>query len=150
MYLRQKVETAHCSLLTAFIYCWCATSQSIGSSATNITFYTLYIYRQVTPTVRPSGGSVMLWGAFCWQGLCPRVPLEGRLTANQYKAVLTDHLYPVMKHFYPDGSGLSPQGRRDHWMVWWVWKRCESYAVAFTVTRSQPGWTPMRDFGPTC
>lgn len=28
------------------------------------------------------------------------------VTANQYKAVLSDHLYPVMKHFYPDGSGL--------------------------------------------
>ena len=25
---------------------------------------------------------------------------------NQYKVVLSDHLYPMMKHFYPDGSGL--------------------------------------------
>ncbi len=24
----------------------------------------------------------------------------------QYKVVLSDHLHPVMKHFYPDGSGL--------------------------------------------
>ncbi len=48
----------------------------------------------------------MLWGAFCWQGLGPLVPLEGRVTANQYKVVLNDHLYPMMKHFYPDGSAL--------------------------------------------
>ena len=48
----------------------------------------------------------MLWGAFCWHGLGPLVPLEGRVTANQYKVVLSDHLYPMMKHFYPDGSGL--------------------------------------------
>ena len=28
------------------------------------------------------------------------------VTANQYKIVLSDPLYPVMKHFYPDGTGL--------------------------------------------
>ncbi len=44
--------------------------------------------------------------AFCLYGLGPLVPLEGRVTADQYKVVLSDHLYPVMKHFYPDGSGL--------------------------------------------
>ena len=60
----------------------------------------------MTPTVRGSGGSVMLWGAFFWHGLGPHVSLEGRVTANQYKVVLSDHLYPMMKHFYPDGSGL--------------------------------------------
>ncbi len=59
-----------------------------------------------TPTARGSGGSVMLWEAFCWHGLGSLVPLEGRVTANQYKVVLSDHLYPMMKHFYPDGSGL--------------------------------------------
>ncbi len=53
-----------------------------------------------------STGSVMLWGAFCWQGLGPLVPLEGRVTSNQYKVVLNDHLYPMMKYFCPDGSGL--------------------------------------------
>ena len=45
-------------------------------------------------------------GVFCWHGLGPLVPLEERVTANQYKVVLNDHLYPMMKHFYPDGSGL--------------------------------------------
>ncbi len=34
------------------------------------------------------------------------VHLKGRVTANQYKVVLSDHLYPMMKHFYLDGSGL--------------------------------------------
>jgi len=41
--------------------------------------------------------------AFCWHGLGPLVPLKGRVTANQYKVVLSHHLYPMMKHFYPDG-----------------------------------------------
>ncbi len=43
------------------------------------------------------------WGAFFWHGLSPLVPLEGRVTAYQFEVV---HLYPMMKHFYPDGSGL--------------------------------------------
>ena len=60
----------------------------------------------LTPTVRGSGGSVMLWGAFCRHGLDPFIPLAGRVTANQYKVVLSDHPCPKMKHFYPDGSGL--------------------------------------------
>uniref|UniRef100_A0AAQ5XVG7 Uncharacterized protein n=1 Tax=Amphiprion ocellaris TaxID=80972 RepID=A0AAQ5XVG7_AMPOC len=37
----------------------------------------------LTSTVRGSGGSVMLWGAFYWHGLGPPVPLEGKVTANQ-------------------------------------------------------------------
>ena len=33
-----------------------------------------------------------------------------RVTANQYKVTLTDHLYPMMKHFYSDGRGLFQYG----------------------------------------
>ena len=34
------------------------------------------------------------------------------------------------------------------WMLWcwWVWKWCESYAMAFTVTRSQTSWTSILNF----
>ena len=38
--------------------------------------------------------------------VCPILPLEGKVTANEYYNCLTDQLYPMMKHFYPDGSGL--------------------------------------------
>ena len=54
--------------------------------------------------------SVMLLGAFCCHGFGPLVPLEKRLTVNQYKCVLSVHLYHTMKHFYPDGSGLFQDG----------------------------------------
>lgn len=57
-------------------------------------------------TVIESDDCVMLWGAFCWHGLGPLVPLEGEVTANEYTVILSDHLYPMMRHFYPDGSGL--------------------------------------------
>ena len=43
--------------------------------------------------------------AFFWHGLGP-LPLEGRVITNLYKVALCDHLYPMMKHFYPDMSGL--------------------------------------------
>ncbi len=38
--------------------------------------------------------------AFSWHGLGPLVPLGGRVDANQYKVVVSDHLCPMMKHFY--------------------------------------------------
>lgn len=31
---------------------------------------------------------------------------DGRFTVNQYKVYLSGHFYPMVKHFYPDGSGL--------------------------------------------
>ena len=60
------------------------------------------IYRQVTKRTNRNRSV----GAFCWHGLGPPVPLEGRVTADQHKFVLSVHCYPVMKHFYSDGSGL--------------------------------------------
>uniref|UniRef100_A0A3B4ZMK2 Uncharacterized protein n=1 Tax=Stegastes partitus TaxID=144197 RepID=A0A3B4ZMK2_9TELE len=44
-------------------------------------------------SLRRIGGFVMLWGAFCWHSL------EGEVS-------LSDHLYPLMKYFSPDGSDL--------------------------------------------
>lgn len=62
----------------------------------------------------------------------------------------------MKKHFYPDlewfllvsrWQYLPPQGITAHWMVWWVW---ESYAMTFTVSRSQPKWTPLGEFRLLC
>lgn len=39
-------------------------------------------------------------------GLGPLVPSEERVTANQYRVSLSDHLYPVMKRVQSDGSSL--------------------------------------------
>lgn len=50
--------------------------------------------------------SVVIFGHFRWHGLAPLVSLEGRVTANKYKVLLTDHVCPVMKHFYPDGCSF--------------------------------------------
>lgn len=48
----------------------------------------------LTPTIRGSGGSVMLRGAFSWQCLGPLVPSEGR---GRCKSIQSNQLYPEIK-----------------------------------------------------
>ncbi|CAB1344151.1 unnamed protein product, partial [Coregonus sp. 'balchen'] len=36
----------------------------------------------------------------------PLNPLEGKVNANKYTAILSDHLEPMVNNFCPDGSGL--------------------------------------------
>lgn len=43
---------------------------------------------------------------FCWYGLVPILPLEGSITVNQDKFILSDCLYLMIKYFDPDISGL--------------------------------------------
>lgn len=51
------------------------------------------------------------------------------VTANRYEVALSDHLYGVMKHSCPDGSGIFQNGCASSvrvwgcWMVWWVKKK---------------------------
>lgn len=40
------------------------------------------------------------------RGYRPHVPLEESVTANQYKAFLSDHVYPKMTSFNTDGAGV--------------------------------------------
>ena len=52
-----------------------------------------------------SGGSVMQLGPFCWHGLGP-LALSQRRVKSIKNGGLSDHLYLLMKHCYPDGSGF--------------------------------------------
>lgn len=52
--------------------------------------------------MRVSGGSAILLG----HGLGPIVPLEGRVTTNQYKVELSDHVCPLFKHFCVDNAPI--------------------------------------------
>ena len=59
------------------------------------------------PTVKGSGDSVMLWSTFSWHGLGAVIPLEGKVNANYYLMAMSDHLHPMLQHFFPAGSGVS-------------------------------------------
>lgn len=51
--------------------------------------------------------------------LAPWREIIGWITANHYKVILMNHLYPIIKHFHPDGSGLfrddSAHGVTEEW-----------------------------------
>ena len=57
----------------------------------------------VVPTVKDSGGSVMLWGTFSWHGLGAAL---GKVNANRYLIVPSDHLHPMLQHFFPAGRDV--------------------------------------------
>lgn len=66
-------------------------------------------HRCLRSTARGSSGCVMLWRAFCWHGLGPHVPSEERRTANQYKTVLSVHLWwniAILKEEGKEGRNL--------------------------------------------
>ena len=47
----------------------------------------------------------------------------------------------------PHRMTISPSTGSGHWKIWWAWKQCKPYAMAISVTRSQPNWTLMGDSG---
>ena len=60
----------------------------------------------MVPTVKGSGGSVVLRGAFSWHGFGAVIPLEGKVNANHYLMVLSDHLHPTLQDFFPAWRGV--------------------------------------------
>lgn len=83
-----------------------------------------HAYRQVTNKRQNKTVALFCCGAFYWQ--CPLVPLERRVTANQHKVILIDYVFPVMNHFYPDGSdhfhndnvAIHRESKKAHCMVY--------------------------------
>ena len=93
-----------------------------------------------TRTVRASAGSVMLWGdmLLAWSGYnfpltglghCQSIP-----SCSELSPFLCDETF-LSWWKCSLWQCLHPQSTRGHWMVWWEWELCESYAVAFTATQ---------------
>lgn len=58
---------------------------------------------------KPAGGSVMLWGMFCWETLGPGILVEVTLTCTTYPNAVADQVHPFMTTVFPDGGELSQQ-----------------------------------------
>ena len=52
------------------------------------------IAREVQGTVKFGGGDIMVWGCMGWKGVGQLAEVEGRMDADQYVAILEDHLLP--------------------------------------------------------
>lgn len=50
------------------------------------------IDREIQGTVKFGGGNVMVWGCMGWQGVGRLAEVEGKMDAEQYVAILEDHL----------------------------------------------------------
>jgi transposase len=60
--------------------------------------------RLVKGTAKFGGGSLMVWGCIGWNGVGMLAEVEGRMDAEQYTAILADHLLPSMEE-----SGISEE-----------------------------------------
>lgn len=131
-------------------HAWC-----VFTSATFVVYGTVQICETYLNVF--TGGSVTLQEVVCCHDLGLDVLLERRVTPNLPKVVLNDHLYYVIKHFRPDGSGSLPawqcslpqeSGARRLALRVWTWRK--SYGMAFTLTRRRPNWRPLWDFIVMC
>src|SRR5229473_8508669 len=55
------------------------------------------ISREVQGTVKFGGGKIMVWGCMGWEGVGQLAEVEGRMNADQYVAILEDHLVPSIE-----------------------------------------------------
>ena len=56
--------------------------------------------------MKGSDGSVILCDIFSWHGLIAVIPSEGKVNANRYLMVVSDHFHSMLKHFFPAGMGV--------------------------------------------
>src|SRR5262249_61136747 len=62
------------------------------------------IDREVQRTVKFGGGNIMVWGCMGWNGVGQLAEVEGRMNADQYVAILEEHMLPSLEE-----SGISEE-----------------------------------------
>ena len=62
------------------------------------------IERKVQRTVKFGGENIMVWGCMRWNGVGHLAEVEGRMNADQYVAILEEHMLPSLEE-----SGISEE-----------------------------------------
>jgi transposase len=55
--------------------------------------------RLVAPTLKFGGGSIMMWGCFCWNGVGYGCKIDGRMDANLYCQILEEELQQSLGYY---------------------------------------------------
>ena len=97
----------------------------------------------MVPTVKYDGGSVMLSAHFSgmvWVQSFPSV------NADLYLLVLSDHLHPILQHFFPAGRGVFHDDNvpihRARVVVQWF-DECETDVIHMSWPSQSPDLNPM-------
>lgn len=75
---------------------------------------------------------------------CHLSSMKKKVTANQYKVILSYHLYPVIRHLCLDGSGVFQVDSSPIYRARGLTEWCKLYAMACTVAKSQPSGTESK------
>lgn len=97
-------------------------------------------YRNITLLILPwhfscSGSEKYFWELVSESS--PLASLKGRITSNLQEYSERSSYNKILLPWWEWSRWQCPRHRsaRSHCMVWWVWRWCKSYAMAFTVTR---------------
>ena len=84
-----------------------------------------YLADCLQPTVKHSGGSVMVWGCCSWWGVGPLVLIDGTLDQNGHVDVMSNHLVPYLKKVDEQCPGMIFQDdnalcHAAKYPTWWL------------------------------
>ena len=72
-----------------------------------------FLEKNLKPTVKHGGGSIQVWGCFCYSGKGPLHRIAGIMNGEKYKQILIKHMSPFFKEIKQE-TGDSPIFQHDN------------------------------------